>query len=573
MTYATSLASISRKPCTKVEIDLDFCSLEYGTSPCTASGSSGMECYNTFHTCQDKTNYDKTTKTYKFSSMETPVPFPGVRPYILSVSYTPTEIKGSFTVKTRVKIDLADEPDTDVGIDPYVDARASVQGTFWKKLLARNPNYRGRVVRIYEGFLGDIESEFQERFVGTLDNITLSETKVQLEVVDLLEELNKVEIPAKTDTALNVAIDNATTTIVLTGADVDLLDSAGYVKIGEELIQYTGLNTTTNSLTGCTRAVFGTVADDHSANAKVQPCYYFAPDHPFDHMDTILFTEAGIAAARKDTDEWAYWRDFPATDINFSALIHEPTKASTLFWELADIANVSVWQNEAQKITIRKNLANEPGRSYGAITDATHIIEGSGSADLNAESRKTRIILYWDRAIMLDAKEAASYQAIEIAVDADAESADEYNDMVEEKIFCRWIRRGYLPDEDVDAYVELFVRRRLMQKRDAQEIISFAVELKDEGLKTGDSVKLTTDELLEIDGSPLTARPYMITKREPKGNQIKCKSIRLPKKKICFIAPEGHPDFDDATDAEKEYGFISDAAGMMSETVQGYHIF
>jgi hypothetical protein len=47
----------------------------------------------------------------------------GERPYLKSVDYLPTEISRSLTVSGRVKVKIADEPDTDRGIDPYLDAR------------------------------------------------------------------------------------------------------------------------------------------------------------------------------------------------------------------------------------------------------------------------------------------------------------------------------------------------------------------------------------------------------------------------------------------------------------------
>ena len=52
-----------------VELDLDTCSLTYGNSPCTASGPAAKKCFNTFFTCQDQVNYDKSTKTFRFSNM------------------------------------------------------------------------------------------------------------------------------------------------------------------------------------------------------------------------------------------------------------------------------------------------------------------------------------------------------------------------------------------------------------------------------------------------------------------------------------------------------------------------
>ncbi len=114
---------MTRQQITVVRMTLGFCALTFGQGACTATGRA---CYNTYPTCKDRANFDATEKTYVFSSAEAPLPFPGPRPYVTDVRYVPTEIKDNFTVSGRVNISLADEPDDDVGIDPYRDARGMV---------------------------------------------------------------------------------------------------------------------------------------------------------------------------------------------------------------------------------------------------------------------------------------------------------------------------------------------------------------------------------------------------------------------------------------------------------------
>jgi hypothetical protein len=160
MSYDRETSKLSRTPVTLVVITLDFCALTYGVLPCTATGGPGEECYNTFPTCQDKQNYDRTTKEYRFTSLDAPY-IKDARPYLDTIDWMQTEIKpGSLTIIGRSTLTMADEPDTDIGIDPYVENRSSVQGTFWKKLLARNKNYSGRRVEIYKGYTVEGSSVF-----------------------------------------------------------------------------------------------------------------------------------------------------------------------------------------------------------------------------------------------------------------------------------------------------------------------------------------------------------------------------------------------------------------------------
>ena len=63
MAYATDKKELGKIPVTVVEVDLDKCTRTYGVSPCTASGSSGNECYNTYATCQDTANFFASTSS------------------------------------------------------------------------------------------------------------------------------------------------------------------------------------------------------------------------------------------------------------------------------------------------------------------------------------------------------------------------------------------------------------------------------------------------------------------------------------------------------------------------------
>ena len=65
MTYSTEAAKFGRIPVAFIECDMDYCGNVYGSSPCTASiGVTGDDkCYNTYATCQDTANFDKTVKT------------------------------------------------------------------------------------------------------------------------------------------------------------------------------------------------------------------------------------------------------------------------------------------------------------------------------------------------------------------------------------------------------------------------------------------------------------------------------------------------------------------------------
>jgi hypothetical protein len=99
------------------------------------------------------------------------------------------------------------------------------------------------------------------------------------------------------------------------------------------------------------------------------------------------------------------------------------------------------------------------------------------------------------------------------------------------------------------------------------------VELKDEGVKVGDHIRLTTDELLLPDGTTLDNAIFSIWKRDPSVNRVKLSSIQLRTNKIGIIAPDSIPDYTSASVSEREYGFISNEEGKMSNGDEGYHIY
>jgi len=78
---------------------------------------------------------------------------------------------------------------------------------------------------------------------------------------------------------------------------------------------------------------------------------------------------------------------------------------------------------------------------------------------------------------------------------------------------------------------------------------------------------------VEPDGSPLVNAPFIIIRRERQGDDFKLKALRIPSRRIDIIAPDDAPDWDQATDEDKEYGYICDDDGLMPDGTPGYSIY
>ena len=150
-----------------------------------------------------------------------------------------------------------------------------------------------------------------------------------------------------------------------------------------------------------------------------------------------------------------------------------------------NLVDCKSWVGEDLKITIRRNVPNQPGRSYHSITDEANIVHGSLSVDLNQKSRLTRIALFWDKNGIGKIDDMKEYNRIDIALDADAESANEYNGVTEKKIFCRWLRKDYMDEDVLAQYIKNLILRLVRRQRTRSHGEPEA-ELKDSHIKTGE---------------------------------------------------------------------------------------
>jgi len=564
--------SISMIPVLLVRTYLDRCTLTFGVNPCTATGAV---CSNTYSTCRDRANYTASAYERTYTQMDTPLPKQATleRPYVSRVNLLPTEISDSLTVSGRLKVEMADD---------YTDGVS-----YWRRHFALNRNFKGRELRVLEGnvstvgwfeggwfeggwFAGPIE----ERFWGQLVNVQYESNRVIIEAADPLKGLDEIDVPAKSEVKLAADIDNSQTTITLTSSD-ELQAAPSYVVIGEELVKYTAIDAKKNQISGCTRGAEGTEADTHNENAKVQPCHYFAADNPFDVLQSMLTDLAGIDSDRVDTTAWAYWKDWPETDMDVEAIIWRPTSLRRLYFELVELMDCRSWVSEEQLITIRRNLPNVPGREYFELSDGASFVLGSTKVDIYEEQRLTRVSVYWQPQGLYEEGEPAQYTRLGVAIDEDAESADEYDGTISKDIWCRWLNDTLGTEEDLEIYVAGLAGRILARRRDAQERLTVLVHPKDADVLTGSYVLVTTSELYSpFTGVALSGQAFMVSRRQIQTDGlIELEMVRQSYNRICFIAPDATPDYDDADAADREYGFIWSTDLLTPEAYRPYTIY
>ena len=564
MSYASQLAADQRTPVSLLRITLDSCDRTFGTSPCLASGS---KCYNTRHTCVYTTAYLNTTgKVHRFTSNDAPLPFKdGERPYLLAVRPMPTEIDETRTITSRVQVQLLDEPDTDVGVDPYVSSRSSVQGTFWQKLLARNPNYKGRQVELLEGFTGEPEANFATKFVGFIERIYLRRGRVTLEVVDRIKDLTTIFWPPKLGLRLRLALADTDVVVNLEQHDdFAALPASGHILVNDEVIAYSSKSSTAYSLAVSARGEWGTVAADHDLGDRVGRAIYYSPRTAKNMLGQVMTDNGLVANVDYDlTALTAIGANLFPTPL-LEGKLAKPERLDVLLFELAWHADSYMWVGEALKLTFTRKLPNQSGRIYHTLTDGANFVLHSISGDMKDEDRRTRVELYWNRDVLAEDNETPEdFRRLAVAWNAESESADLYDGQQIETVFSRWLYTT--AESDLDAYVRKvnrFAVRQQMRLNEAPIEIEGQVELKDQDVHTGSWCMVSTDRLTDIHGNPLTNQRFVVIRREVIGNKIQLRLRRTSLRKFCIIAPSSYSSktWATATEAERDYGAIANAA-------------
>lgn len=566
-TYSDERAAISRTPQILVEITLDYCSRTFGVSPCLATGAP---CYNTWPTCKYTSAYVNAGKTYKFSRNDRPLIGPGIRPYIADYKELPTEIDPSrnVTINARVTLEmLDDENDSDIGIDPYVSQRSSVQGSFWKKLIARNTYYTGRTVIIKKGYHGMQESDYTTvGFKGIINSIDgPTKGRLRLIIKDYLKKADKVDVPEATKGKVtDNPLSSGAATINLD--DASEYSASGWVRTEDEIIQYSGKSG--NQLTGCTRGAFSTTAAQHSQDTTVQQCSVYQSQNPWDIIYDILINKIGFLTSDIDTTGATNEKNTWLQGYVYTGIISKPMKATNVLKELCEQSHANIWwDNESQLIRFKVTAPTVPGQTVKAINDEANIIHESTDVDRNEASKITRVVFYYNKKAVGDDDKDESYIGKVVVWGADKEGVNEHNEKSIKKIYSRWVTT-----ESIAATVG---RRILARFKLPPSKYIFSLELKDDDLKTGDVCSVASDDYLDVAGNQ-EQKKFQILKKEPKGvNTIQYMGLDTYwNRRYAFIAPAGYPDYPSASAAQREYAFIGDANNKVNGGIEdGYYIW
>lgn len=570
-----------REPLTIVEIDQDFCNLTYSVSPCQAAlnVTGPTECFNTFKTCQDTANYDRGELTLKFVKPNTGFPkgeyfIPSLR----SVSNNPSELSiGSSDPDSRplgrnssVKLVFQDHPFTDKQVDLYRATRdydPLDRSTFWAKWLSRNPFYQNRPLRVLDGYVGQLTSEMRTRnyIIQKIDGPD-SNGKVTITAQDVLKlaDDKRAQCPKPSTGKLDgsLAIGATAITLVPAGIGNSEYPASGTAIIGDEIVTYTRV---ADAVTLTARGLRGTTDEAHEADETFQQCKSFVAIRVDLVIKDLLENFADVDPTFIPAADWATEASTFLAGFTLNALITEPMGVTELLSEIVQQCICYIWWDEIdQEIKFRAIRPAVPDETViKTINERENIIADSVKIERRTTERLSQVWVYFDQLTPTEPLDkASSHRRLNITIDTDAETDNEYGERRVNRIFSRWFDSGNSGAANTTS------SRLLERYRDDPIYYTFSMDAKDRSIVLADVVEFTHRSLVDFTGAPRVdvLQVVRITETVPGHRyEYRCQAFGFAisgfGSRFGYIEDNAQVDYDVATDADKDFGgFICDTA-------------
>lgn len=586
----------NREPIQVVEIDVDYCSLTYGTAPCTAVlGTTGTQkCFNTYATCQAKPAFTKTPLTLKFVNNRSNLPkglnaYPclqerGITAFSSTVNIAGGDDRlGAFGRRATVEVKLKDFVADDVGIDKYQTQRVSGaaqssglgynpidRGTFFTKLRSRWPYYAGRSLRVVDGYVdgGVLSVEQTRHFIITNMTGPDKDGNVTFEGKDTLAlaDDKKAVAPKPSSGKLGNAVTAAHgQTFTLTPAGIgSTYPTAAWVTIGSEVLSYTRSG---DVVTLYDRGSYGTVAAPHSAGDSFQVALNVVAQRVDDVIYDLLVNYAGVPSSYIPL--WTEWKpeiDKWLSGLALDTVITKPTGVAQLIGELS-VLGLSIWWDEVNQLI--KLQANHPvGDAQITPLSDRNDIKFIEQEDKD-EDRITQVHFYSKQSDPTkDYKDKSFYDQINVLIDTDAEGDNAYNDTKIKEVFCRWLNNG------ADAVVRTLGIRLLKRFNTPPINYTILLDAKDRAISLVDVIELDSRIVTDQTGLPVKKLIQVFKRTEKRsGHEIEISAQAFTYEgRFGIIRVDSSPVYSLATDAEKKEGswFVNGSTLLFSDGTGPY---
>lgn len=430
-----------------VEIDIDYCSLTHGTSPCTATGTGDARCFNSLATCQDRPNFNNVPVTLRFArdTGYNPKAIDAI-PNVIGISTSPSVISLGENLGGRASITITfkDSPHTDTGagFDKYVTDRTYnpyTQGTLWGKFRQRQPFLRGRSLRLIRGEHTRTLAAMTTRHY-VIDSFSGPDYAGQYTIIakDVLKlaDNDRAYAPAPSNGSLSADITNSATALTLSPAGIGNAEypASGFVAIGgKEVVSFTRVN---NTLT-VVRGQRNTEAVPHKAGDRIQLVLVYDGVDPATILRDLLVNYAGVPSSYINTAGWLAETGAHLQRV-YTTYIAEPTGVNQLASELIEQAALAVWWDEvAQQIKLQVLRAIALNAN---VFDERIIIGGSFASQDQPDKRVSQVWTYFaQRNPLRPLSDLDNYKSIQVNV-------NEQNEVDHGSAAVKVIKSRWVPD-------------------------------------------------------------------------------------------------------------------------------
>lgn len=574
---------VGREPVQIVEILQPLCENEFGVSPCTATGTGDTKCYNTRATCQDTANFALGAPlSLYFTKGRPPADLVGlsyVFPALVSVSTSPTKanLAGANSDAKGIgnravcRIKFKDFQHTDRIVDPYIDGRSwnpldADRGSFWSRWLVRNRYRTNMQVKVYEGYVGQTLAQMTTRlyFVTGISNQN-SAGDITMECKDVLARIEErqAQVPALSPGVLYTAISASATSFEVANAVEADYDASGTLRIGDELMTYTGRATSTNGIefTGVTRGTDNTTADSHSEDDGVQQCIRYADATVTDTLVDLLETRGGIPAAFM-TDLKLGGGSFNElvsflSSVRFNRVLTEPYAISELIADMAEQLQFVIWWEETEQL-IKASVIKGYEEAPSTLTEEGHIISGSFSMKDLPRQRASQVWVYYrQRDFTSSDTEPNNYDEQYVIANLESETDELYGSASIRTIFGSWISQSVIASNTATR-----IARRY---NELPTEVKFRVDIKDGGYQISDTFQISHH--LDVDEfGERRLRIWMVSSREeviPNEVVEYVAEDTTLYGRIYYVMAAGSSDY--SPPAPFKSGYIGNASGVLSD--------
>lgn len=562
------------------------------SSSCAAAGASGSECYNTRKTCQDVANYLKAHGLYRIAQPIEGLPvtvkmLPIIegKPRFAPVKITPGKGLGYRAV---VNIRLKDFPYHDRGIDPYVATRSYApeeQGTYWGKFLARNPYYKGRVMRIRAGYITDPWdwANFQDA-VFIIDEISGPDKNGYVTITGkdplTVADDDRAQCPAPSTGVLAAGISDVAGSLTLspTGIGNSEYPASGTGRIGSEEVTFTRAG---DVVTLTARHVNGTAADTHDAGDVFQLAKVWSAVNVIDVIDDLLNNyvdgfdtswipyDQGISGPATGTnDEWDDEKGFYLSSADVTRTLSKPTGVNKLISELTEQFLFNIyWHETDQEVKIKAIAPPKANAAVLQFNDDSNVIADSLKLTTDEKQRVSRVWVYYNKIDNSEDGKPENYHNLYGGLDLPQESGDLFGNKQVQEIMADWI-----PSQALAAQLAGRILARFFEP---PKFVRFFIDAKDATIKPGDLFDLTTRFIQDETGAKERTRFEVLQIDEKEqGHRFEVEGMISNFNGLYgFIGPDTLGDYSSETDANRQaYAFICPDSGVFADGTNGYKI-